>query len=52
MLELESASKKAVDWFEQNGRKLNPKKCHLLVSGHKHEQMIANIGNINIIETV
>ena len=26
MLKLESASKKAIDWFEQNGMKLNPKK--------------------------
>ena len=49
MLKLESASMKAIDWFEQNGMKLNPKKCHLLVSGHKHEQMIANIPYINIV---
>ena len=28
--------------------KLNPKKCHLLVSGQKYEQMIADIGNTNI----
>ena len=31
--------------------KLNKNKCHLLVSGYKHEQMIANIGNTHIIES-
>ena len=31
--------------------KLNSDKCHLLVSGNKHECMICNIGSSNIIET-
>ena len=48
---LERASKTALKWFEYNSMKLNAKKCHLLVCGHKFESMIAKIGSDNVIET-
>ena len=51
MTKLELASDKAMEWFCYNGMKLNSKKCHLLVSGHKHECMICNIGTSQVIET-
>ena len=51
MDKLELASNKAMEWFRYNGMKLNSKKCHLLVSGHKNECMICNIGNSQVIET-
>ena len=28
----------AIEWFENNHMKLNQEKCHLLVSGYKHEK--------------
>ena len=34
----------AVEWFESNFMKLNQDKCYLLVSGHKHETVWANVG--------
>ena len=34
----------AIRWFENNNKKLNTDKCHLIVSGYKHEQVWANIG--------
>ena len=34
----------AIRWFENNYMKLNTDKCHLIVSGYKHEQVWANIG--------
>ena len=34
---LEHDTSLAVEWFENNFMKLNQDKCHLLVSGHKHE---------------
>ena len=48
---LDYAAEKAIDWFEYNDMKLNSSKCHLLVCGHKHESMVAKIGNEQIIET-
>ena len=48
---LESAANVAISWFKNNGMKMNSDKCHLLVSGHKHEIMIANIGGEQVIET-
>ena len=51
MTKLELASEKAYNWFHWNGMKLNSGKCKLLVSGHKHECMILNIGKSQIIET-
>ena len=41
---LEHDTALAVEWFENNFMKLNQDKCHLLVSGHKHETVWAKIG--------
>ena len=41
----------AVEWFENNFLKLNQDKCHLLVSGHKHETVWAKIGETKIWES-
>ena len=41
----------AVEWFENNFMKLNQDKCHLLVSGHKHETVWAKIGKTKIWES-
>ena len=48
---LEKAGEKAISWFQNNGMKLNSDKCHLFISGHKHECMICDIGGSKIIET-
>ena len=39
----------AGDWFAYNDMKLNPDKCHILISGFNHEVM--NIENALVIET-
>ena len=36
---LEHDSLLAIEWFENNNMKLNQEKCHLLISGHKHESI-------------
>ena len=41
---LEHDSMLATEWFESNFMKLNGDKCHLLLSGDKHEVVQANIG--------
>ena len=51
MVKLECAAKSALDWFHFNGMKLNFKKCHLLVCGHKFECMMCEIHDTQIIET-
>ena len=51
MAKLESSTKSALDWFHNNGMKLNAKKCQLLVSGHKFENMVCKIENSQLIET-
>ena len=51
MKKLECAVKESIDWFENNGMKLNSSKCHLLVCGHKFESMMCNVGNSQVIET-
>ena len=38
-------------WFENNYMELNTDKCHLIVSGYKHEQVWANIGKDLIWES-
>ena len=38
-------------WFEDNNMKMNASKCHLFVSGNKHEHMWANIGDDQIRES-
>ena len=40
---LEHESHLAIEWFKQNYMKLNEGKCHLLISGFKHEVLWANI---------
>ena len=51
MDKLEGAAESAICWFKNNGMKLNSSKCHLLVGGHKYEQMIGTIGNSKVIES-
>ena len=48
---LEHDSMLATEWFESNYMKLNGEKCHLLLSGYKHEVMWANIGQSQIWES-
>ena len=48
---LEHDTALAVEWFENNFIKLNQDKCHLLVSGHKHETVWAKIGKRKILES-
>ena len=48
---LEHDSLLVIEWFEANYMKLNADKCHLLVAGHKHEWVWANIGNERIWES-
>ena len=38
----------AVEWVENDFLKLNQDKCHLIVSGHKHETVWAKIGETKI----
>ena len=40
---LEQESTILIEWFRDNFMTLNQGKCHLLVSGHKHESVFANI---------
>ena len=48
---LEHDSALAVCWFESNCMKLNTDQCHLIISGHKHESLWADIGNGRIWES-
>ena len=41
----------ATEWFGSNYMKLNGGKCHLCLSGYKHEVMWANIGQSQIWES-
>ena len=41
----------AIEWFENNHMKLNQEKCHLLVSGHKLENIWARIRQPKIWES-
>ena len=47
---LEHNSLLATELFENNHMKLNQEKCHLLVSGYKHENIWARIGQTKIWE--
>ena len=38
----------AVGWFESNYVRLNTDKCHLIISGNKHEGFWVGIGNDRI----
>ena len=51
MAKLECAANSAMEWLSYNGMKLNSKKCHLLVCGHKFESMICKIDHTMVIET-
>ena len=51
MQRLEHDTKLAIEWFESNYVKLNEDKCHLLVTGHRHETLWANIGDTPIWES-
>ena len=48
---LEHDSLIAIEWFDCNYMKLNSKKCHLLLAGHKYEHMWANVGESVIWES-
>ena len=48
---LEHDSFLATEWFENNSMKLNDDKCHLLVSGHKYENVWAQIRKAKIWES-
>ena len=48
---LEHDTSLAVEGFENNFMKLNQGKCHLLVSGRKHESVWAKIGKTKIWES-
>ena len=48
---LEHDSHLAIEWFESNDTNLNQDKCHSLVSGCKHENSWARIGEVNISES-
>ena len=41
----------AIKWFQNNDKKLNQDKCHLLVCGYKHENVWAQIADIIIWES-
>ena len=48
---LEHDSLLVIEWFQANYMKLNQEKCHLLISGHKHELLWENIGRSKIWES-
>ena len=48
---LEHDTHLAIEWFQQNDMKLNEGKCHLLISGWKHELIWANVGEKKIWES-
>ena len=48
MQQLEQQSDIALKWFEDDNMKINSGKCHLFVSGNKHENMWAKIGDDQI----
>ena len=41
----------AIEWFETNYMKLNKDKCHLLVSGHKYENVCVKMRDEKIWES-
>ena len=50
LTKLEHDSLLAITWFENNYMKMNAEKCHLLISGNKHEHIWAKIGEHKIWE--
>ena len=51
MQQIEQQSNIALKWFEDNNMKMNSGKCYLFVSGNKHENMWAKIGDDQIWES-
>ena len=47
---LEHDSLLVIEWFQGNYMKLNQEKCHLLISGHKHELLWENIERSKVWE--
>ena len=47
---LEHDTSLAIEWFESNYMKLNRSKCHLLLSGHKFENIWVDIGGTKVWE--
>ena len=45
---LENVSLKAIEWFKNNYMELNEDKCHLIIAGHKFENVWAMIGESRI----
>ena len=41
----------ATEWFEANNMKLSKDKCHILVSGHKYENVWVKMGDAKIWES-
>ena len=52
MQRLEKQSNIALKWFEDNNMKMNTSKCHLSVSGNKHEHTWAKISDDQIWESI
>ena len=48
---LEHDSLLAIEWFDNNYMKLNSDKCHLLISGFKHQWHWAQLGDYKIWES-
>ena len=48
---LEHVAFLATEWFETNIIKFNKDKCHLLVSGHKYENVWVKMGDEKIMES-
>ena len=48
MLEQDTAL--AIEWFVMNYMKLNNDKCHLLIAGHKYENLWIDVGGTNVWE--
>ena len=51
MQQLEQQSNITLKCFEDNNMKMNSGKCHLVVSGNKHEHMWVKIGDDQILES-
>ena len=46
LIQFERNSNIPLDWFESNYMKVYSDKCHLLVAGHRFEQILAKIGTV------
>ena len=45
--QLEKSSKSVFEWFENNGMKANPNKCHLLLSENENFEVNINENRIS-----